>query len=244
MPDYLKATRHPFSSLVFVLPMLIAYEGGILLLGPAQSHALRNGADAWVRSQLQAFGINFAWTLPILLCVYLFGSSVAGWKKRPAQPLSTLFGSVLESLVYAVALWAVSRNFHWILQQTGLPIHGVGETPATIPPEQLARFIRFLGAGIYEELLFRLGLFGMLYLLLRAVLVPKVIAIPFAGVIGSLAFAAAHHIGVNGEELKAPIFAFRAVAGLFFAALFVARGFGIAVGTHAGYNILVGVVVE
>jgi hypothetical protein len=37
-------------------------------------------------------------------------------------------------------------------------------------------------------------------------------------------------------------FVFRTVAGLFFSALFIYRGFGIAAGTHAAYDMLVGLV--
>ena len=57
------------------------------------------------------------------------------------------------------------------------------------------------------------------------------------------ACAAAHHAGPYGEPMRADYFVFRTVAGLYFTLLFVARGFGIAVGAHAGYDVLVGVVV-
>jgi membrane protease YdiL (CAAX protease family) len=59
--------------------------------------------------------------------------------------------------------------------------------------------------------------------------------------ITSLVFAAAHHIGAEGEPIVLRNFLFRTVAGAFFATLFVYRGFGIAAGTHALYDILVSV---
>ena len=43
--------------------------------------------------------------------------------------------------------------------------------------------------------------------------------------------------------MRPDYFVFRTVAGLYFTALFVARGFGVAVGAHIGYDVLVGVVV-
>ena len=101
--------------------------------------------------------------------------------------------------------------------------------------------VRYIGAGIYEEVLFRLAIFGVLSLLLQVILIPKYIAVPVAALAGALAFSAAHHLGANGEAVTTPVFLFRTVAGLLFTALFVGRGLGIAVGTHAGYNILVGV---
>ena len=61
-----------------------------------------------------------------------------------------------------------------------------------------------------------------------------------AAVGSALAFAAAHHVGPHGEPMVAARFLFRTAAGLYFTALYVFRGFGIAVGAHAGYDILVG----
>ena len=56
----------------------------------------------------------------------------------------------------------------------------------------------------------------------------------------SLLFSAAHNIGPAGEPLRWFSFLFRFIAGVFFAILFVYRGYGIAVGTHALYDILIG----
>jgi membrane protease YdiL (CAAX protease family) len=56
----------------------------------------------------------------------------------------------------------------------------------------------------------------------------------------SLIFAAAHHLGAQGEPFQWYAFVFRATAGLFFATLFLFRGFGIAAGTHTAYDMLVG----
>jgi membrane protease YdiL (CAAX protease family) len=57
----------------------------------------------------------------------------------------------------------------------------------------------------------------------------------------SVCFAAAHYVGPHGESLRWFTFTFRMIAGGFFAALFVYRGFGVAAGTHAFYDIFVGV---
>jgi membrane protease YdiL (CAAX protease family) len=60
-------------------------------------------------------------------------------------------------------------------------------------------------------------------------------------IVTSLLFSAAHYIGPHGESFGLFTFVFRFVAGLFFGLLFVFRGFGIAAGSHAGYDVLVGV---
>ncbi len=86
-------------------------------------------------------------------------------------------------------------------------------------------------------------MFVGLYTVLRVVRLPKVVAVSLAAVVAALAFAAAHHVGPYGEPMRADFFVFRTIAGLYFTFLFVARGFGIAVGAHAGYDVLVGVAV-
>ena len=59
----------------------------------------------------------------------------------------------------------------------------------------------------------------------------------------SLLFAGAHHLGSHGEPFDPIVFSFRAAAGMYFAFLYCWRGYGIAVGAHAGYDVLVGVLV-
>ncbi len=62
-----------------------------------------------------------------------------------------------------------------------------------------------------------------------------------AVVLTSLCFAASDDVGPHGEVFRWYTFTFRFVAGGFFAVLFVYRGFGVAAGTHAFYDIFVGV---
>jgi membrane protease YdiL (CAAX protease family) len=100
--------------------------------------------------------------------------------------------------------------------------------------------VGFLGAGIYEELLFRLILLsGVLWMLKRAGAAPR-LRLVGAILLTSLLFAAAHYVGPHGEPLHWFSFLFRFLAGVFFAVLFVYRGFGIAAGAHAGYDVLAG----
>src|SRR5216683_677699 len=95
-----------------------------------------------------------------------------------------------------------------------------------------------IGAGIYEELLFRVLLVGALAAAARALLgwrpVPAGVA---ATLVGAAIFSAFHYIGPYGDRLQLYSFVFRMVAGLFFSALYLARGFGITAWTHALYDV-------
>jgi len=215
---------------------MIVYEGGVILVGGDDANSLRNGADAWMRWGLERYGLGQMWAAPLIVVAILIARSLMNWTSRPQEPIATCFGMTIESLLFAVALWAIARNFVPLLNEWDIPTANVSfQSPAT------GQLITYVGAGIYEEVLFRLGLFSVLCFLLRVVLLPKWFAVPVSALIAALAFAAAHHIGPNGEEIVAAKFLFRTVAGLFFTVLFVTRGFGVAVGAHAAYDILVGV---
>ena len=97
-----------------------------------------------------------------------------------------------------------------------------------------------LGAGLYEELLFRVILVSGLLLLARRVLKwgPK-LANTFAVAAGALIFSAFHYVGAYGDPLRLDSFVFRTIAGVAFSALYVFRGFGITAWTHALYDVLV-----
>jgi membrane protease YdiL (CAAX protease family) len=237
MMTYLKSTRHPWACFLFLLPLLVTYEAGVFWLGGDHAAQLRNGADAWLRWALEVFGVGHALVAPAVVLGAMLLWSWWRWADRPDDPVTTWFGTAFESVLFAVVLWQFSRNFGPILDGLGIQLQ------ITVRAAPAGQILTFIGAGIYEELLFRLGLFGGLALVLRAVRIPWPVAWLLAAAVAALAFAAAHHIGPYGEKMRADFFVFRTLAGLYFTALFVARGFGVAVGAHAGYDVLVGVTV-
>jgi hypothetical protein len=237
-PSYWAQTRRPLPSLVFVLPLLLAYEAGVVWLGGPAAEALRTGADAWVREWLARWGLTERWLPPVGLVVALLiwqASDRRGWRFPPR----CLVGMVVESLVLAVALVGLSRlvdlGFAHLEGQT---ILAAPPSPNPHPPFPL--LIAFLGAGVYEEALFRLALVPLLLTTLRLLQMPRIVATTLAVTGSALLFSIAHHAGTPGETFTWFAFIFRWLAGVFFAWVFVLRGFGVAVGTHTAYDILVG----
>jgi membrane protease YdiL (CAAX protease family) len=95
-----------------------------------------------------------------------------------------------------------------------------------------------IGAGIYEELVFRLIMIALLHLILVDVLaLPE--GIGQAGAIGvsSLAFALYHF--PSWGEIRVTLFLIYAFAGVYLAGIYLVRGIGIAAGAHAVYDIFV-----
>jgi membrane protease YdiL (CAAX protease family) len=234
---YLGATRHPWACVLFLLPLLGAYEAGVVLAGDGQPEALRNGADTWLRWALQTLGLSPMYGAPVVLVTVLLGWSWVRRHDRPRELLATWLGMTVESVLFAAGLWCLSRTLAPLLDGLGVQLdYPAADTAA------LEQIISFVGAGIYEETLFRLMLFSLLTVLFRQAEVP--LAALFAGLTSSLLFAAAHNLGPHGEPFAAYVFLFRTLAGLYFALVYSLRGFGIAVGAHAGYDVLVGVLVQ
>jgi membrane protease YdiL (CAAX protease family) len=98
-----------------------------------------------------------------------------------------------------------------------------------------------VGAGVYEEVMFRLLLVPLAFLFFRLFEFPRSLAAVMAAVSTSFLFALAHHVGPQADAFHLFSFSFRAAAGLFFACVFLLRGFGITVGCHAAYDLLVGI---
>lgn len=234
--SYWTVSRTPLTSLVFSLPLVAAYEGGVLLLGRGTP---RNGADVWLRHLLDGFGFGAYFLLPILMALGLLAWHHVAHDRWRCSP-GVLLGMAAESLLWAFVLIGLAR-----LQERAWPLDSGWETAvraAAAGPLAglLERFVGYCGAGLYEEVLFRLLLLPAVIWLLGKAGLATAGAVLWGVVLTSLAFSAAHYVGPLGDSFALYSFVFRAIAGVFFSIVFLVRGFGIAAGTHATYDFLVG----
>jgi membrane protease YdiL (CAAX protease family) len=143
---------------------------------------------------------------------------------------------VMEALLYALVMFQGSAALATIVHRRLVERLAVGQT-------QWSSVWLSVGAGVYEELFFRLLLLGGGALVLQRLFeFGRVVSLVLMLLISSLAFSATHHVGSMGEPFDSFVFTFRAVCGLGLGILYVARGLGIAAWTHAIYNIMVLVV--
>jgi len=220
--SYLKRSEMPFASLIFLLPFIILYEVGTrhFAFDPANQTERRIIAFNLMHQFFQWFGATGKYMPPLAVVSILLWVHIARndpWKVMPG----TLLGMALESAAWALPLLALgsvtSRFVHYHDWRTMIVLS--------------------LGAGIYEELVFRLvGLILLHMLLIDLLRLPKVWGYLAMVVITSLAFAQYHYWG--GEPFAWRSFVFRTIAGAYFAVLFLFRGFGVTAFTHACYDIL------
>lgn len=241
--EYCAVSRRPLVSLAFVAPLLAVYETGVLALGPK---AVRNGVDVWLRGLLEWLDFGNYFLLPVLVVGILLG-----WHHTTRQPWrvprGVLWGMAAECVVLAFCLRGLSHLAAIGLHACLGSVFGEPQAAALSPEASasLARMIGFLGAGVYEELLFRLILLSGAVWAARRAGLGDATALAAAVVAISAVFAAAHYVGPYGEAILWRDFGFwyglifRFLAGVFFSVLFAVRGFGIAAGAHAGYDILV-----
>jgi CAAX prenyl protease-like protein len=243
--SYWQLSRAPRYSLVFALPLLLFYEGLAAFLSGPNGAGVRNGADVIIKSLF--FTVAGA-RGPLIFALALIGLSI--WfvardlrRNRGGLRLSifaTMLGeSAALALVFGVVVGTVTAR---IVGLAAAP-HDGGALLAAVQGaagqlDAPTRLMVSLGAGLYEELLFRVVLVSAILLLARTVMGwPNWAAGTAAVVLGALAFSAFHYIGPYGEPLRLDSFVFRTVAGLAFSGLYVLRGFGITAWTHALYDV-------
>lgn len=211
----------PLEALVFLLPLIAFCE--IVALSRPQDRVI---AYDLLRRFFELFGSAGMWA-PGLGVIAILLATHAASRERWTVRWPRVGGLYLEAIGLALPLLA----FNWAVAM-------VGSDGTTVGTGQFDQAAIGIGAGIYEELVFRLILISVVVIvgvdLLRldrgAVAVTAVF-------LSALAFAAHHHRPIGSETFELGTFAFRTIAGIYLAIIFWFRGYGSAAGCHAAYNV-------
>src|SRR5262245_52837817 len=242
---YFVASKAPRYSLLFALPLLLAYEGlGAFLSsvpGAGRGADIRNGADVLLKGAFVQFvgphGPTIFMAAVIGLSLWLVTRDVkkSGQGIKPSIFVGMLAESSALALLFGLVVSTLTVKLLGSLHMLAIP-------PLSLPQpiSQLGwstKLMLSLGAGLYEELLFRVLLVSALAAGARIVLgFGRTGAGVVATVVGALIFSAFHYIGKYGDPFTLQSFVFRAISGVAFSALYLTRGFGITAWTHALYD--------
>jgi hypothetical protein len=238
--SYYDVSRSPRYSVVFALPLLLAYEAlAAALAGPRSASQIRNGADVLLK---EAFIAVAGRNGPLIFIAAVIGVGiwfVARDMKRTGKGLRPLvFGAMLAESIALAAIFGVVIGF--VTMKLLGSLHVAAIAAFAQPITQLnwsTRLMLSLGAGLYEELLFRVLLVSALAAGARVVFGWGVRGSGvFATIVGALIFSAFHYIGPYGDPFRLTSFTFRAISGVAFSALYLLRGFGITAWTHSLYD--------
>lgn len=226
--NYLAESRRLGLSIVAILPLVLLYQLGIVQGGSR----VRILAEIWMMRPFSLLG----WQAATVVNAVLFLGLLWGlWEVQRGGSLSLGFLTLmlLEGALYALLLYSgayLAADYVERVLEEILAIRGV-------PSRDL---LLALGAGVYEELLFRLLLLaGGIALLRKFFLWNYAWSAVLMLVVSSLLFSAVHHLAPYGEPFSSYVFTLRALCGAFLGGVFLARGLGVAVWTHAIYNVFV-----
>lgn len=235
MPPAAKTTaRNLLTSLILVFPLFLIYQLGVLFTLP-----MLNGADFVTTFLFTSLGLTLKGYLLFLAVVVSLFAIVVGLLKRKQQFNGRVFLPVLlESVIYALTMGSLI-----VLVMT--KVLGFPPTLAAALQRQgfVGRTVMSLGAGVYEETVFRLGLLGGSIAVFEKLLgMSRWAAVLGAFALSSAVFSFVHYLPPLGDAFSFGSFTFRLLAGVVFGLLFKLRGFAVAVYTHAFYDIFVLVV--
>ena len=144
MNSYWRSTRSPLYSFLFTIPLFLIYEIGIFLTSSDDMFVLRNGADALMRQILATFGIaGLYWVGAIFFIGFIITFILQRKYWEETQIHSDYFLlMMMESVAWSVLIYFLMSNVYLLLMN---PTGSMLVQQVTLA----------VGAGIYEEFLFR-----------------------------------------------------------------------------------------
>ena len=230
---FLRDGSGPLDDLALTLPVFVIYHLGVAFM------PMRNAADlvthelvTLAHNNLVAYaGLTLAIGVVFALVLLILGRSQSLRWQRFA-----MVGA--EGVLYAVAMRLVAGAV------VGKLHLDAGAGGALAEPSAFTGVVMSLGAGFYEELAFRVGLFGLGLRFVNSVFTAtrshqRLLAWLAWAALSSAAFSGWHYVGELGEPFELRSFVFRWVCGMAFTVIYAFRGFAPAVWTHALYDLWV-----
>ena len=226
---YFSASRNLLYSLVVISPMLFLYELLGFINNFGANYQIRNGADALIRQAFTIFGSSsqFFYGLSLFMIFCLVGYNHRHTLLNSEIKIKFLVLIIIESLFWCSGLLILMKGFSSLF------------LAAPISVDLLEQFYLSVGAGIWEELIFRLGLISVsIYLINSVFRYGKSFSMFFSLFFSGAIFSLFHYIGIYGDIFTWQTFILRTFAGIFLGVVFLFRGLGISVYTHIFYDMV------
>ena len=228
--NYIISSKDYFYNIVLIFPFLLSYEILGLIINFNFPFEIRNGADVLLRQTFLYFGEYGKIILLLTIIIFSIMIFFKGKTYLDDNDFNThyLFFMIFEGLFFGILLFLIFSNIPNLLI--------VGKNEIGI----FEKLYLAIGAGIFEELIFRLLLIGF-----TSFLICKIFNINYSSVfipaliLSSFLFSGFHYIGNYGDNFNWESFLLRFSAGGYLGTLFYFRGFGICVISHIFYDFIV-----
>jgi membrane protease YdiL (CAAX protease family) len=222
--------------LAFLAPLVVAYEAGLAWILRTEQGVLTNKAHETLLIFFESMGVPAAGGLYLGGLVIVVVLLVWHVLNRDAWRIDLKTAGLMacESLLLAMPLLALG-----ILVQRHLPAMVAAGVVELDRLDIWSKMAISVGAGLYEELMFRMMLIAIAHTLLVDLgRLPNAWGIAIAIALSAVAFAVYHPLRGPDGTLVAGRLVFYLLAGVYFGAVYVLRGFGIVVAVHALYDII------
>ena len=252
--DYWRLSARPLHTLILITPLVVLYEiGTFLYLTDQVTHQT---TTIRARNMLEVFFANFgvagvvaSGAALVAVLVVLFVMHVMSRESYRVRWL-VVAGMILEAGLWALPLVVFGAVFKRAAAMLSTAVASAPPLVALLQTSPagdqalkemptMAKATIAIGAGIYEELLFRLIGIAALHFIAKDILHTKEWAARAIAVTGTaVAFAAYHPIALPGGGINYNLLIFYTLAGGYFGCIYVGRGLGIVVATHAVYDLI------
>ncbi|MBK8254150.1 MAG: CPBP family intramembrane metalloprotease [Polyangiaceae bacterium] len=225
-PSEIVKKSDAWTDLGLTLPIFVAYHLGVAFL------PVRNAADP-VTAELRSLASHsiLLYTGLTLGIGVAFVVVLAALGKREAIQKKKFFLIAVEGALYA-----------FLMRFAGAYIVGSLRLGPAGGNGLFTSIVMSLGAGFYEEIAFRVGLFGVGAFVLKKLFGKGMRTLVFTvgwALVSALVFSGWHYVGPLSDPFDLKSFVFRAVCGFVLTAIYALRGFAPAVWTHALYDVWV-----
>lgn len=242
---YAFLSTRPLHILAFLAPLIVLYEiGSALYLTDPSGHTVET-----IRAHRLFFGFFNLFDvgslfLPgaLLVAVLLLWHILVSDRWRVSVPV--LPAMLAESAAWTIPLVVLAQIVATTLPDApslasaALGLVAEGAAPGAPDLRSPAAMLTIsIGAGIYEEMLFRLLGIALLHFIAADLLRMGKGPAAVVAVVGAAVAFALYHV-TPGAPIVWPHLIFQFLAGLYFGGVYAWRGFGIVVATHALYDVI------
>lgn len=229
--SYFRSTNSLLYSYLISLPLLLLYEGLLLISQPESEQIVRISVDVWIKTLFSYVGrdvLSITLILVALLGIYVLYKER---NKLSSLKLNYFLAMLIEAAVYAFLLaLLISTVVNNLLMIQAEPVESLNT---------MQKIALSLGAGLYEELFFRVILVSALLYVFKKLFNERGLIVASAMILAAFLFSLAHYVGELGDPFTLGSFLFRFFFGLSLNAIYIWRGFGMAAWTHAIYDVMV-----